>query len=284
MFLLGLAAALVASAMFNLGAALQALEARDQPRSLELRLSLLGRLLRRKLWLIGFALGLLGVGPQVLALATAPFVVVQPALVVGLLLLLAIGSRRLGERVTAASWVGVVAIVAGVALVAAGAPTHVETHRGWLPVLAVVTVLSLPGLLPFPLRHTRFDGPWLVIVACGLGFAATNVATKLMSDDAGRAHWLSAGGWAVVALGMGLAATLTGMTAFQRAEATVVVPVTTSLQTFLPLVLEPFFLREHWGSATLGATIAIGLAIAAAGTVLVSRTRSVSGLLTAASS
>jgi hypothetical protein len=91
-FALGLVAALVASALFNIGLALQALEARATPNSLSLRLSLLTRLLQSPLWLLGWALGLVGIGPQVLALALAPFVVVQPTLAVGLLLLLAIAA------------------------------------------------------------------------------------------------------------------------------------------------------------------------------------------------
>jgi hypothetical protein len=47
LFLLGLVAALVASACSNIGVLLQALEARDEPKSLELRPSLLLVLLRR---------------------------------------------------------------------------------------------------------------------------------------------------------------------------------------------------------------------------------------------
>jgi uncharacterized membrane protein len=275
MFLLGLAAALLASAMFNVGAALQALEARDQPRRLELRLSLLGRLLRRKRWLLGLALGLLGVVPQVLAFAWAPFVVVQPALVVGLLLLLAIGRRRLGEHVTALTWLGTIAIVGGVALVSAGAPHHAESHRSGLPVIAVVVGLALPTFVPFVLRK----GAWPVIVATGTGFATTNVATKLMSDNIGLRHWPNAVAWAAVALVMGVAATLTNMTAFQRAAATLVVPVSTAIQTFLPIVLEPVFLREHLGSSL---PILVGLALALAGTVLVARSHAVSELVAAA--
>ena len=98
MFALGRGAALVASALFNIGLALQAIEARAAPASLSLRLSLLLRLLRRPTWLVGWLLGVAGIGPQVLALATAPFVVVQPALAVGLLLL---GRGRWGS---AAVW------------------------------------------------------------------------------------------------------------------------------------------------------------------------------------
>src|SRR2546430_16194284 len=127
---LGLAAALVASVLFNLGMAFQALEARRAPRSLALKGSLLLRLLRRPLWLLGSVLGVLGIGPQVLALDEAPFVVVQTTLATGLLVLLGIGVRLLGERVGWPELVAVGAMVGGIAFVAWGAPSHVETHRG----------------------------------------------------------------------------------------------------------------------------------------------------------
>jgi hypothetical protein len=279
MFLLGLAAALVASALFNVGLALQALEARAAPKALGLRISLLVRLLKRPRWLLGWLLGLVGVGPQVLALATTPFVVVQPALAAGLLLLLWIGSRTLGEQVGMPEWIGVVGIIAGIALVAAGAPGHSEAHRSGSAVVTAVAALSVAGLVPFAVRGTRLDTAMLVMVASGTGFAATNVATKLMSDDIGAGNFGNAAGWAVLGLLDGVAATVTGMTAFQRRRATIVVPLTTAVQTFLPIVLEPFFLRERWASARLdGAPIAAGLLVAAIGTILIARTRSVSTL------
>ena len=280
---LGLAAALAASALFNIGVVLQALEARRVPRSRSLRLSLIGSLLRRPRWLLGTALGLVGVAPQVVALWLAPFVVVQPALGAGLLLLLAVGRRTLGEAVGPSEWAGVVAIIGGIALVAAGAPGHVEAHRRGLVVVLAAGLPALVALLPLAVRGTRLDTTALVVVGSGIGFAAANIATKLFGDDAGAAHYVNAVSWAAVALVAGLAATITGMTAFQRARATIVVPVTTAVQTYLPIVLEPLFLRERWGSAALyGLPIVAGIVVGAIGTVLVARGRSVSALAAAA--
>lgn len=280
MFVLGLAAALVASALFNIGLALQALEARRAPKELSLRLSLLVRLLQRPTWLLGWILGLVGIGPQVLALAMAPFVVVQPALAVGLLLLLWIGKRTLDEDVDVFAWAGVAGILIGVTVVAAGAPGRTEVHRGAAAVLGVTAALAILSLLPFVVRGTRLDSALVVMIASGSGFAATNVATKLMSDDIGGGKWGSASGWAAAGIALGVAATITGMTAFQRRRATVVVPLTTAVQTFLPIVLEPFFLRESWSSAPQdGGMVGTGLVIAAIGTTLVARTRSVSELV-----
>ena len=285
MYALGLLAALVASALFNVGIALQGIEARDTPKKLSLRVGLLTRLLRRKRWVLGWLLGIVGIGPQVLALAWAPFIVVQPALASGLLILLFIGSRMFDEHVGWLETAGVVAIIAGVTLVAWGAPAHTEAHRTGAAVIAVVGALTLAGFFPFFVRGTRWDTGMGAIVASGAGFAASNVATKLLSDDIGNGHYWIAAGWAVAGLVSGVAATITGMTAFQRRPATTVVPVSTAVQTFLPIVLEPFFLREAWTTATYdGVPIAAGMLVALVGTVIISRTRAVADLSAATQS
>jgi len=284
-FALGLAAALVASALFNIGIALQGIEARSAPKQLGLRVGLLTRLFRRKRWVLGWVLGVVGIAPQVLAFAAAPFVVVQTLLASGLLILLFIGSRLFDEHVDWVEITGVSAIIGGVALVAWGAPPHVETHRSALAVIVVAAGLTVAGLIPFVVRGTRWDTGMGAIVASGAGFAASNVATKLLSDDIALGHYVNAIVWAVVGVVSGIAATITGMTAFQRRRATTVVPVSTAVQTFLPILLEPFFLREHWASARFGgAPIGIGLLVALAGTIVVSRTKAVSDLAAATQS
>lgn len=278
-FLLGLAAALVASALFNVGVALQGLEARETPRSSGLQVSLLGRLLRRPRWVLGLLLGLVGIGPQALAYARAPFVVVQTALAAGLLLLLFLAVRAFGEHVGPLEIGGVAAIIVGVALVSWGAPPHSAVHRSGLDVVAVVAGLALAALFPFLVRGTRLDSGMGVVIAAGCGFGAANVATKLMSDDIGTRDWLAAGGWAAAGLGIGIAATITSMTAFQRREAKTVVPVVTAIQIFLPVILEPLFLREYWSAAAYaGVPILLGLLFALVGSVLVSRSAGVSEL------
>jgi drug/metabolite transporter (DMT)-like permease len=271
MQLYGFVAALIASVLFNVGIVLQAVDARVAPRSLSLRLGLLTRLLRRPVWLLGLFLGLLGVWPQAVAYSKAPFVLVQPVLALGLLLVLVLGVRILHESVGSREIAGVLGIIAGIALVAWGAPAHSEAHRGWAAVIAVFAALSLAGLSPFLLRGTRLDTGMLVVVATGCAFGATNVATKLLGDNVDIGHWANAAVWGLMALAMGIAATLVNMTAFQRRSATSVVPVSTAVQTFLPIVLEPFFLHEQWGSAAYdGAPVAAGLVTALIGVVLLS--------------
>jgi drug/metabolite transporter (DMT)-like permease len=282
-FVSGIAAALAASVLFNAGIVLEALDARVAPRSLRLRLSLLKRLFGRPRWVLGWLLSVAGILPQLRAYATAPFVVVQPLLVVGLVLVLFCGERVLHERVGVREAIGVSAIIGGVALVAWGAPHHSEAHRGGVAVIAVVAGLAFSGLVPFLIRGTRFDVGMLTVVAAGCGFGAANVAAKLVGDDFNVRHYADAAGWAIVGLLMAVAATVTMMTAFQRCAATTVVPISTAVQTFLPIVLEPFFLREHWGSATLdGVPVILGLVVALIGSVRVSESRQVSELIAGA--
>jgi len=82
-----------------------------------------------------------------------------------------------------------------------------------------------------------------------------------------------------VMLGNGAVATLTNMTAFQRLTATLVVPITTAIQTFLPIVVEPLFLEERWSSAAFdGGPLVAGLLLACAGSIAVASSAAVSGI------
>jgi drug/metabolite transporter (DMT)-like permease len=279
MLAIGVLCAIAASVLFNVGIALQALEARAAPREQGLRPALLLDLLRRRRWIVGLLLGALGVPLEVLAFSWAPFVVVEPLLASGLLVLLAIGARVLGERPGPAVIVGVVAIIAGTALIAWGAPPHSDQHRGPVAVVVVVAGLVALSLVPFALRGTRLDAALVPNLGSACGFAATNVAAKLLADDIGGGHYPEAVAWLAVAVFAGVGATVTGMTALQRAPATTVVPISTAVQTFLPVALEPLFLSESWRAAELGGGILLaGIVVMAIGTVVVARTRSVGEL------
>lgn len=279
MLAIGLPCGLLASVLFNVGIALQALEARTTPAEEGLHASLLVRLLRRPRWVIGLLLGGLGVVFEVIAFANAPFVVIEPLLAAGLLVLLLIGAKDLGERPGPWTVAGVIAIIAGTALIAWGAPEHSEQHRGPVTVVVVMAALVAVSLVPFALRGSRFDTAMGANLGSACGFGATNVATKLMADDLPGAHWIKAGAWAAVAAFAGIGATISGMTALQRRPATTVVPISTAVQTFLPIALEPLFLTENWREAELeGLVLVAGLVVMVFGTVMVARVRAVSEL------
>src|SRR5919112_4719356 len=113
--LLGITCALGSAVLYCAGAALQALEARNTPEREALHASLLRDLAARPRWLLGTGSVLLGWSLQATALLLAPVTVVQPTLAAGLVLLLVVGTRVLGERVGRREVLGMVAIVVGVA-------------------------------------------------------------------------------------------------------------------------------------------------------------------------
>jgi drug/metabolite transporter (DMT)-like permease len=279
MLAVGLIAGIVSSVLFNLGIALQAIEARRTPREEGLRASLIWDLLHRKLWVTGLGVEWLGVPLEILAFAWAPFVVVQPLLACGLLVLLAVARRLLGEMPSREGWIGVGLIIAGIALIAWGAPGQRDTHRGAAAVIGVVGGLVLVSLIPFALRGRRWDTAMTAVLGSACGFAATNVAMKLMADDIGHGQWVRAVIWLMVAAVAGFGATVTGMTALQRAPATTVIPISTAVQTFLPVVLEPLFLAESFRSAELeGLPLLVGLVVMLIGIVVLARTPQVSAI------
>lgn len=280
MVALGLIAAGAASVAFNVGVILQAADARREPAAEGLRLSLLTHLLHRRRWLAGLALGGVGFGLQVIALSLAPFVVVQPMLATGLLLMLYLGVRILGERVGVAEVAGVIGITAGIGLLAWGRPTGIETVTSQAAVISVMGAMAAVALIPFLLRgRGRLDSATFVIFASALAYGAANISTKLVSDGIGDGTWVLVGIWLAVSAAIGVVGLTTEMTALQRRPATFVVPVSFAIQTFLPIAFEPIYLTERWGSAAVdGIPLILGLALIALGAIAVARTRAVSAL------
>src|SRR4051812_49978046 len=117
----GIALAAGAAACFDGAVALQAVEARAVGER-TVGAGLLRSLIARPRWLAATALGVAGWPLQVAALSLAPLTVVQPALALGLVLLLALGHRILGEPVRPRDLVAVGAITGGVALLGWAAP------------------------------------------------------------------------------------------------------------------------------------------------------------------
>src|SRR6266536_1232225 len=140
--LAGLVAAFATAVLYASAVALQALEARKVPREHSLRPSLLTRLLRRPLWLLGTALAALGWAAQVGALLLIPLTLVEPTLAVSLVVVL-------GERVGRREVVSVVAVTAGIGLLAWAAPARDPQHVVGARLAVSIGVLALIALVPY---------------------------------------------------------------------------------------------------------------------------------------
>jgi hypothetical protein len=249
---LGIIAAVGASTLYSLGVAFQAMAAKEAPASERLRLSLAWRLLRRGRWLLGTGMSILGWPLQLIALLLAPLVVVQPTLAAGLLVLLAVGQRMLGERAGRREHLAVVAIVVGVLGVAATAPARSTTHSNDLVLTLVLVGLGLASLLPYLLRLVGRPLALVTMLGAGLGFAWSGVATKLASDDLSRGNLTIALAWALSTAVASAVAALSEMSALQERPAIQVAPVVFVTQTVVPVLLAPLLLGERFSTTPLG--------------------------------
>jgi drug/metabolite transporter (DMT)-like permease len=270
---LGIAAAVGASTLYSLGVAFQAMDARDAPSEEHLRLALVRNLVRRRRWLAGTGLSILGFPLQVLALYLAPLVVVQPALAVGLLALMFVGQRMLHERAGRYEYVAMAAIVLGVIGAGLCAPPHNVTHTSQhLTITLVLAALALASLLPYVLRLVGHPRPELTMVCAGLAFGWSGVATKLASDDLHGGHLLVAAAWALSTAAASGVGTLSEMSSLQSRPAIQVAPVVFVTQTVVPIVLAPTLLEEHFTDTPLGGVpLAAALVLLLVGAALLAR-------------
>jgi drug/metabolite transporter (DMT)-like permease len=271
--LLGITAAVGASTLYSLGIGFQAMGVREAPREQNLRLGLFRDLLRRSRWVLGTGLSLLGWPLQVVALMFAPLVVVQPALAVGLLVLLLIAERLLGERAGRYEYLAIGAILLGVLGAALCAPGRSTNHSSEELAIALVLLgLALAALAPYMLRAIGRSYPALTMVCAGLAFAWSGVSTKLASDDLSRGDLTGALLWSLATGLASIMATLSETSALQERPAIQVAPIVFVAQTVVPVVLAPLILGESFRDTPLGGLpLGASLALLVAGAAMLAR-------------
>ena len=256
--LVGVLLAAGASTLYSLGIAVQALDARETPPQHALRLSLLTQLVRRARWLAGTAMTVAGWPLQILALAFAPLVVVQPALASGLLVLLLAGERLLGEPPGRRELASIAAIVAGVAGIAALAPRHTTHHVHGVSVYIVLSLLGVAAFTPFLLQLAGRTMANVTMVGAGLGFAWSGLVNQFVADAARNGHWGTAASWAVGAAAAALVGLTCEMSALQRRPAILVAPVVFVVQTLIPVLLAPLVVHSSFLDSPLSGVPLLG--------------------------
>ena len=283
MVALGIAAAVAASLLYNTSIALQALEAREVPPEHGLKPSLLGRLVRNRRWLAATGLGLLGWPLEIVALLLAPLTVVQPCIASGLILLLWLGTTRLGERPGRRELLAVAAIIAGIAGVAWAAPERSTDHAGAGAIAVALALVAVPVLAPYAFRRRAGVLGTLAVLSAGCGYAWTAIASKLLTDELAAGAVLVAIAWLATAVVSEVLALLSEMSALQRRPATHVAPAMFAIQVLVPVVLAPLIFDESWGESPLGGLALVAfIALALAGTILLAGSRPVGALLESA--
>jgi drug/metabolite transporter (DMT)-like permease len=253
---LGAVLAVCAGLLYNGGVALQSLEARNTPTTLAWRPTLISRLLRRKRWILGSVIGLLGWPLQAVSLLLAPLAVVQPALALGLVLLLVVGAR-LGEHIGLRDVVAVLAQVIGVGVLAAIAPgPHFGKGPSTWAFVAFAAFAIAAASAALGARRRTLD----VRISAGMGglcFAAAGMSTALAVAALHRDDTDAIVGWILVSAvggGIGLVAE---MSALQHFSASRVAPVELAVQIVLPVLLSPVIGAGPIGRGTVGVLVAL---------------------------
>jgi drug/metabolite transporter (DMT)-like permease len=269
--LLAVVLAAVTASLYALSTSLQALVARHAPKSEALSASLIKRLVRHPLWLAGTAAGLLAWPLQAVALSLGSVTLVQPALGFGLVVLLVLGVRVLHETIGARELAGVLAIVAGVAVLGWAGPSQTgsfTTAGAWVTGVALVVVAPTP----YVLRRLGRAGGLPTSVAAGLGWAFLGLGTALLDAAIADRSLLAAVGWAAACGAATWGALLAEMTSLQMWAATRAIPVAFGLEMAVPAALAPFLTQRHPPHPV---AFGLGLALACAGAVALGTSRAV---------
>jgi drug/metabolite transporter (DMT)-like permease len=250
---LAVLSALGSALMYALASVLQQRSAAAQPADQALRLSLLGRLLRTRMWLLGLGCDVVGYLLQFVALGHGPIVVVQPLLVCGLLFALPLGAAWAGRKLRRLDWVAAVMVCTGLAvflLVASPEPGHNNIR----PVIWVALLGSSAALTMLLVAASRGRPPWqravLLSGAAGVVYGVTAALTKTSSHllDGGILHLLVH--WQPYALLIaGVGGMVIGQSAFQAGSLDASLPTMSVVDPIVSIVI---------GAVAFGESIASG--------------------------
>lgn len=242
MIFLGILLGAAAACCFDGAVAMQALEARKEAGVV--------RLVKNPRWLAATALSIAGWPLQVAALAVAPLAIVQPSLAIGLVLLLFLGVRMLGEPARPRDFAAVGAIAAGLAVLAWAAPEEgtPDTAAAAIAIGALALIAVAPWLARFVLPEAWIG--WAFIFAAGFGFAGSGLGTALITESSFL--------WALPTAAVAGLALLSEQAALQRQGASRVAAGAFALQTAVPVLLARPVTGERWDHP---AAILTGLAV-----------------------
>jgi drug/metabolite transporter (DMT)-like permease len=270
--LIGIALATGASTLYSLGIAVQALDARATGHEHALRITLLTQLMTRARWLFGTGMTALGWPLQILALSYVGVIVVQPTLASGLLVLLLVGERMLGESPGRRELLAVGAIIAGVAGIAALAPAHNTRHIHGVAIVIVLALLGAAAFTPFILQVVGRPIANATMIGAGLAFAWSGLVNQFVADAGANGHYGTAVSWAVGAAAAALVGLTCEMSALQRRPAILVAPVVFVVQTVVPIGLAPLVLHTSFIDTPLDGLPLLGcLLVVLSGAITIAR-------------
>jgi hypothetical protein len=251
----GLLLALVSAAVINLGFLMQHRALGDVAGAAGV-LGRLRRSLRNRLWLSGQALGWLGFGLQVVAVALAPLALVQAFAAGGLALSVPLAAGVFRHRVTRGQVLAVLVMAAGLAALPVGFSTVADRLEAGRLVPALIAGAVLAAALG------RVRAPAARAAAAGIFYGLADAAIKAVSLDWHRYGAASvASGWALVAVAGTFGGFLCLQSALQDGDAVPAISLMTAATALAALVAGLLAFGESLGAGA-AASVMHGVAIA----------------------
>lgn len=268
--------ALAGAFFYALSDVLEQHEAMREAPEHSLHVSLLVRLVRRPLWLLGFASDAAGYMTVAAALAVGALAFVQPILATGLLMSLWLGSRLNHRHFRHADWFGAALLCAGLALflgeVAPGSGSPTASATRWLQWGPLIVAAFLACVV-----SGRHAGPRARAALLGMGaaiaFATSTLLTKgfVSYFDDGIFGWVDH--WEPYAMA---AVVLTGFvvaqSSFQAGHLAASVAALDATEPIVAVLLGVGMLHESVSVDTLteALAVALGAVVMLAGVMLLS--------------
>ena len=268
---LALLGALATAVCYGAGSVLQAYGARRTHQGSGLDPRLIARALREGPYVAGLALDLLGFALSLAALRGLPLFVVEAAIAANLAVIALLSVPVFGERLGAVDWAAVLAVVLGLALLAAAAAAGPADPVGDGLRWAMVALAALSVALGIP--AARLPGPLAAAAGrpglAGLAFAAVGVGARVVRDPGSPTALLHDPAALAVLLG-GVGGMLLYTTALQRGSVTRATGTLVVVETAVPALIGLVWLgdraRTGWAPvAVVGFVMAVVGAVTLAG-------------------
>jgi drug/metabolite transporter (DMT)-like permease len=255
----GIPLALLATTAYNVGLILEK-QALGRMPTIDIRRvpRMIAGLLTSRAWLGGFALMLIGLACQTIALTFEPVSVVQPVLASGVVLVLVLSRLVLRERLHSGETWCVAVIAVSVVLLAMSATGAKDSHTaspGWVAAVmvpsAVVGLTFAVGALRGRRRGSTVAGVWAG-VGTGLLYGVAALAIKALSGILVSHHTVTSIAIAVlsspylyVLAGCLGGAMLLFQAALQACRASIVVPVSGLTSSVYFMIAGTWLFHEH---------------------------------------
>jgi drug/metabolite transporter (DMT)-like permease len=270
--------ALLGGGCYATAAVLQQRVAAEQPIELALSPRLIGRLIRRPLWLLGISFDIAAYAFEAAALGVGSVVVVGPVLVSSLLFAIPLATVGKPARVTRRDLSAAILVVIGLAVfVGIGEPrgnSSVASATGWIAGGGVIALIAGVAVVCGRRARSASERALLFGLATGTLYALTAVLTKATVDLFDHGVLDSLSHWQPYALvTVSVAGLVLNQSAFQAGHLAASLPAISVTNPVLSAALGVALFGERFGASGALAVVATTLAVVAmiVGTIRLAR-------------